>query len=44
MVVRIFSNGYCRHDRASIKIKICQKKTATTTLLDTNGWYVKGKR
>ena len=43
-VVQIFYNGYCCHDRASIKIKICKKNTTTTTLLDTNGWYVKGKR
>ena len=42
-VVQIFFNGYCRHDRESIKIEICQKNTTTTTLLDTNGWYVKGK-
>ena len=25
-VVQIFYNGYCCHDRESIKIEICQKK------------------
>lgn len=43
-VVQIFSNCYCRHDRQVLRLRFAKKKTPTTTLSDTNGWYVKGKR